>query len=194
MNRQALDLPFIAFSFAIHPCLWKMRKRHAREQGFPLAARLDDRDRELARVRDREFSDDVGIEAMFSYTAVKDLTIFAGIAYEDTDKAPNKVKIFNLWASYAVNANVTLGGEFITQDDGGTGWLGFLGYKFDDKFSTAFRISTDKRDAGGNDQKYTIAPTYTVSPNLSFRAEYSLGRGDNYGDYSFFGVQAVLKF
>ena len=143
---------------------------------------------------DREFSDDIGIEAMFSYTAIKDLTVFAGIAYENTDKAPNKVKIFNLWASYALNAKVTLGGEFITQDNGGTGWLGFLGYKFNDKVSTAFRISTDHRDAGGSDQKYTIAPTYTVSQNLSFRAEYSLGRGHNYGDYSFFGVQAVLKF
>lgn len=143
---------------------------------------------------DREFSDDIGIEAMFSYTAIKDVTIFAGLAYEDTDKSPTKVKIFNLWASYALNANVTLGGEFITQDDGGTGWLGFLGYKFDDKLSTAFRISTDKRDAGGNDQKYTVAPTYTVSPNLSLRAELSIGRGDNYGDYTFVGVQAVLKF
>lgn len=143
---------------------------------------------------DREFSDDIGFEAMFSYTAIKDVTIFAGLAYEDTHKAPNKVTIFNLWASYAVSSEVTLGGEFITQDKGGTGFLAFASYKFSNEFTTAFRVSTDKRKAGGNDAKYTIAPTYTVSPNLSFRAEYSLGRGDNYGDYNFFGVQAVLKF
>jgi len=143
---------------------------------------------------DREFSDDLGLEAIFTYTGMKDVTVFAGIASENTDKSTNEVFIFNLWASYAITPKVTIAGEFITQDDGGDGWLAFLSYKFDSKFSTAFRISTDRRDAGGSDQKYTVAPTFTVSPNLSFRGEFSLGRGDNYGDYKFFGVQAVLKF
>ena len=143
---------------------------------------------------DRDFSDDLGLEATFVYTGLKDVTVFAGIASENTEKAPHDVFVFNLWASYAVTPKVTIAGEFITQKDGGEGWLAFLSYKFDDKFTTAFRVSTDHRDAGGNDQKFTVAPTYTVSPNLSFRAEYSIGRGDNYGDYSFIGVQAVLKF
>jgi hypothetical protein len=143
---------------------------------------------------DREFDDDIGVEATFSYTGVKGLTVFAGIAHEDTHRAADKLFIFNLWASYAINDKVTVAGEFITQDDGGDGWLAFLSYKFNDKFTTAFRISTDHRDAGGSDQKYTVAPTITLTPNVSLRGEFSVGRGDNFGDYNFYGVQAVFKF
>jgi hypothetical protein len=147
---------------------------------------------------DREFDDDIGVEATFSYTGVKGLTVFVGIAHEDTHRRPGVIGddlfIFNLWASYAINDKVTVAGEFITQDDGGDGWLGFLSYKFNDQFTTAFRISTDHRDAGGSDQKYTVAPTFNVSKNVAIRGEFSLGRGDNFGDYNFYGVQAVFKF
>ena len=143
---------------------------------------------------DREFSDDVGIEAIVSYTGIDKLTIFAGIASEDTHRAANKLFIFDLWASYAVSDKVTLGAEFDTQDDVGKGWLGFLGYKFTDQFSTAFRVSGFKADGGGNDTKWTVAPTITLSKNLSVRAEFSLAEGDVYGDYKFFGIQGVLKW
>lgn len=143
---------------------------------------------------DREFSDDVGIEAMISYTGIDKLTIFAGIASEDTHRAPNKLLIFDLWASYAVSDKVTIAGEFDIQDDVGKGWLAFLSYKTSDQFSTAFRVSGFKADAGGNDTKWTIAPTWTISSNVSIRAEFSLAEGDTWGDYKFYGVQGVFKF
>ena len=143
---------------------------------------------------DREFSDDIGFEAVFSYTAVKNLTIFTGIAMEDTHRAANKLFIFDLWASYAVSDKVTIAGEFDVQDDVGKGWLAFLSYKFDDKFSTAFRVSGFKADGGGDDTKFTIAPTYSFNANASIRAEVSVADGDTWGKYTFLGVQAVLKF
>jgi hypothetical protein len=74
-----------------------------------------------------------------------------------------------------------------------TGWLAFMSYKFSDTFSTAFRISGVDWDAGGNDTKYTIAPTYTINSNLSLRAEFSVGDGDT-ADYTFVGGQVVFKF
>lgn len=143
---------------------------------------------------DREYGDDIGIEAIMTYTGIDKLTLFAGIASEDTHNAANKLFIFDLWAAYAVSDALTLGAEFDLQDDVGQGWLGFVGYKFTNKFSTAFRVSGFKADAGGNDTKWTVAPTFALTSNASLRAEFSLGEGDTYGDYKFFGIQAVLKW
>ena len=141
---------------------------------------------------DREYSDDIGIEAIATYTGIDKLTVFVGIASEDTDGAADSLFIFDVWASYNVTDKLTIAGEFDTQSDTMTGWLAFANYKFSDNFSTAFRISGVDWDGGGNDTKYTIAPTYTVNSNLSFRAEYSIGTGDN--EYDYVGGQIVFKF
>lgn len=142
---------------------------------------------------DREYSDDMGFEAMFSYTGVKNLTVFAGVAYEETDGAADDLFIFDLWASYAVTDKLTLSAEYDTQNDYMSGWLGQVGYKFNDKFSTIFRVSGVEWDAGGDDLKYTVAPTYTINSNFALRAEFSIGEGDS-GDYTFVGGQIVFKF
>ena len=141
---------------------------------------------------DREYDDDIGIEAIATYTGIDKLTVFVGIASEDTEGAADSLFIFDLWASYAISDKLTIAGEFDTQSDTMSAWLAFLNYKFTDKFSTAFRISGVDWDGGDNNTKYTIAPTYTVNPNLSFRAEYSLGTGDS--EYSYIGGQIVFKF
>ena len=147
---------------------------------------------------DREFSDDVGIEAMVSFTGIKNLTVFAGIATEDTDGATSDLFIFDLWASYALTDKITIAGEIDTMKDTGDGWLAFASYKFSDKFSTAFRVSGVKLDPTGTlpgrkDQKYTIAPSFTINSNLALRGEISLNQGDS-GDSEFYGVQAILKW
>lgn len=144
---------------------------------------------------DREYDDDIGFEAIATYTGIEKLTVFAGIASEDTAGAADSLFIFDLWAQYALTDKVTIAAEFDTQKDTMDGWLAFLSYKFNDNFSTAFRISGNHWDAGGSDTKYTIAPTYTVNSNLSFRAEFSAGDGDGpAGDYTFVGGQVVFKF
>ena len=143
---------------------------------------------------DREYDEDIGLEAIATYTGIDKLTVFVGIASEDTDGAADSLFIFDLWAQYAVSDKLTIAAEFDTQSDTLSGWLAFANYKFTDKFSTAFRISGVSWDGGGDDTKYTIAPTYTVNSNLSFRAEYSMGEGDGLGDYSYIGGQIVFKF
>jgi hypothetical protein len=142
---------------------------------------------------DREYDDDIGFEAIATYTGIEKLTIFAGIASEDTEGAADSLFIFDLWASYAVSDKLTIAAEFDTQTDYMNGWLAFLSYKFTDKFSTAFRISGVEWDGGGSDTKYTIAPTYTVNNNLFFRAEFSVGDGDT-ADYNYVGAQIGFKF
>jgi len=143
---------------------------------------------------DREYDEDIGIEAIATYTGIDKLTVFVGIASEDTDGAADSLFIFDIWAQYAVSDKLTIAAEFDTQSDTLSAWLGFLSYKFSDNFSTAFRISGVSWDAGGDDTKYTIAPTYTVNSNLSFRAEFSAGEGDGLGDYTYLGGQVVFKF
>jgi len=133
---------------------------------------------------DREYDDDIGIEAIATYTGIDKLTVFVGIASEDTEGADDSLFIFDIWASYALSDKVTIAGEFDTQSDTMSAWLAFLNYKFSDNFSTAFRLS---------DTKYTFAPTYTVNSNLSFRAEYSFGDSD-VADYNYIGGQIVFKF
>src|SRR6266542_5128537 len=110
---------------------------------------------------------------MVSYTGIDKLTVFAAIASENTYKSDTDLFIFDLWASYALTDKVTLAAEYDVQNDYMKGWLAFVGYKFNDKFSTIFRVSGVEWDAAGagSDTKYTVAPTWTVNPNLSFRAE-----------------------
>jgi len=145
---------------------------------------------------DREYSDDIGVEAMVSYTGIDKLTVFAGIASENTYKSDTDLFIFDLWASYALTDKITLAAEYDTQNDYMDGWLAFVGYKFNDKFSTIFRVSGVKWKAAGagSDTKYTVAPTYTINANLSLRAEFSVGQRDVGGDYDFIGAQIVFKF
>jgi hypothetical protein len=138
---------------------------------------------------DREYDDDIGLEAMFSYTGVKNLTVFAGIAMEDTHGAADDLFIFDLWLSYAVTDKLTLAAEYDTQQDVMDGWLAQVGYKFSDKFSAIFRVSGVEWDAGGSETKFTVAPTYTINNNFALRAEFSEGDG-----YSFIGGQVIFKF
>lgn len=145
---------------------------------------------------DREYSDDIGVEAAVTYTGIDKLTVFAGIASENTYQAPKDLFIFDLWASYAVTDKLSLGAEYDTESGGpaeADAWLGFASYKITDKFSTAVRISGVSWDAGGDDMRYTIAPTYTIDANFSVRAELTLNRGDS-GDSTFVGGQVLFKF
>lgn len=144
---------------------------------------------------DREFGDDIGYEAIATFTGIEKLTIFAGIASENTYKAANNLFVFDLWASYAVTDKLSLAAEVDIQDDVMNAWLVSAGYKFNDKFSTAFRISRVNWDmGGGNETKYTIAPTYTIDSNFSLRAEVSAGDVSTGQDYTFVGGQVVFKF
>lgn len=150
---------------------------------------------------DREFDDDVGVEAIVSYTGIEKLTIFAGIATENTEGAADDLFIFDLWASYAVTDKLTLAAEYDVQEDVMQGWLLFAGYKFTDKFSTIFRVSgvewednpSTVVDESGDDAKFTVAPTLAINSNFSLRGEVSVGEGDS-GDYTFLGAQVVFKF
>lgn len=145
---------------------------------------------------DREFGDDIGWEAIATYTGIEKLTIFAGMAYENDEQTGMDVRVYDIWASYALTDKLTIAGEWDKMDNVGDAWLAFLSYKFHNMFSTAFRVSGADFDAGGEETKYTVAPTFTINSNFSVRAEYThavrdAALGD---DHDFVGVQVLFKF
>ncbi len=169
---------------------------------------------------DGELKNNAGFEAFYAYKGVKDLTLWAGLAYESEDGPTNPgedILGLDFWASYQVNKETVVAAEYAYKDGGdfntGYNWLALVGYTFTDKISGIARISGESWDTAyegeeGNYEsasstgisttkytKFTLCPTYTVNANLSVRAEYS------YIDYAksslkanFFGVQAIFKF
>jgi hypothetical protein len=152
---------------------------------------------------DGEVGDNKGYEAYVSYTGVKNLTLWAGVAYQTEGAArmttAQEVFTWDVWASYQISKQVLVAAEYVSKDSyttDGKNWLLFLNYAVDDKFSTTFRVSGEDIDNGPSFLKYTVAPAYKLTENLTVRAEISLY---DYKDYSmsrdtFIGVQGVFKF
>lgn len=154
---------------------------------------------------DAEVKKNIGLEAFYSYKGVKDLTIWTGIAYEGEEGPTNPthdIFVWDLWASYNLTKEAAVAAEYAVKDGGkggrGYNWLGLFSYAFTDKISGIARISGQDTDLGeplSEFTRYTLCPTYTLTANLSVRAEYS------YTDYKagdleghFFGVQGIFKF
>lgn len=154
---------------------------------------------------DGELKHNAGFESFYKYTGTKDLTLWAGLAYDSKGNLqPHSVLTLDFWAEYKVNANTTTALEYSNYNGGpgakSSSWLAYLGYNFTEKTSCAFRISGTSLDSGvpasvGSDyMQYTVCPTYKISDHFSVRAEYSYYDYDIGGSKSFFGVQALFKF
>lgn len=155
---------------------------------------------------DSELKDNVGFEAYYSYKGIKGLTVFAGLGYESENDATgaDDVLALDFWASYNLTDATYIAGEFANKDGGNMGegynWLALVGHSFSDKFSGIVRVSGEKVEAADSESsdleytKYTIAPTWTITPNLKVIAEYSYtdykgGMEENYA-----GVRGFFTF
>ncbi|MCX6955786.1 MAG: outer membrane beta-barrel protein [Verrucomicrobia bacterium] len=155
---------------------------------------------------DGELVHNAGFEAFVKYTAVTDLTLWAGLAYDTKGSFATQtesVTVLDLWAEYKLTKELTGALEFCAKDGGdfakGSTWLAYLNYAFDAKFSTVFRVggeSLSGKTAGNNFTQYTVGPSYKVSDNLTVRAEYSYYdySGTAAKDKNLLGLQAVFKF
>jgi hypothetical protein len=121
---------------------------------------------------DGEFSDDIGYETYISITSIEDLTLFAGLGYEDLDGG-DPVLTANFWASYNVSDKLTLAGEYATlEDSSDSSWLALASYKVSDELSVAGRVTYfNGIRAGADTRGYGVASTYTFTPNFSLKAE-----------------------
>ncbi len=155
---------------------------------------------------DGELKHNAGFEGYFTYKAVENLTLWAGIAYDtkgsrDIASQAHAVTTLDFWAQYQVDKAVTVAAEYAHKDGGpgakGYNWLTLMTYAFTDKLSTAFRISGEKlSDGGPSFTKFTIAPGVAITDKLTVRAEYSYYTYKNAATdkANYFGVQAFFKF
>lgn len=149
---------------------------------------------------DGELKKNAGFEGYLTYKGVKDLTLWAGVAYDTKGNHMLHSKVTgDLWASYVMGAS-TFAGEIAYSDAGfgakGYNWLALYSYAFTDKVSTAFRLSGEEVKDGAGYVKYTISPSYKVTDHLAVRAEVSY---QDYSDYVydsalFFGIQSYFTF
>ncbi len=151
---------------------------------------------------DGELKSNAGFEAYVKYTAVADLTLWAGLAYDTKGGfQTHNVTTIDLWAEYAVTKELTLAAEYCNKDGGdfskGYTWLVYGKYAFTPQVSAVFRVggeTLEGKTVGSDFTQYTFGPAYKVSDNLTLRAEYSYYDYDNGGSKSLFGLQAVFKF
>jgi hypothetical protein len=160
---------------------------------------------------DSELKENLGIEAYAKYTAVPNLTLWGGVAYDTKENQTNPaaptahgVTVWDFWGEYKIG-NSTFAGEYCVKDGGvgvrGDSWLAFWNQAFTPTFNTVFRVGAQKlsgstiRATGADDYvQYTVGPSWKVSDNLIVRGEWSYYDMDNGGSKTFFGLQGVFKF
>ena len=162
---------------------------------------------------DGELSHNAGFEGYAKYSGAKDLTLWAGFAYDTANNqllsslhAPSpKVLTLDFWAEYKATKDATLAAEFCNKDGGdfskGHTWLTYLNYACDAKTSLVLRISGENLEGktktiGKNFVQYTVGPSLKLSENLTVRAElsyYTYSSASNL-DKTLYGLQGVFKF
>jgi Putative beta-barrel porin-2, OmpL-like. bbp2 len=152
---------------------------------------------------DADWSNGLGYEAYVVYKGISKLTLWGGVAYDDTDGIAD-YSSYDLWASYDITDKLTVAGEVIYSDNtlsganSAWGGLALVKYAFTDCFSLVGRFGIDEVESTNgaviapDNYKYTISPTYAFNEHFLVRGEVSYT--DSTSDFLFTGVQALLKF
>ena len=151
---------------------------------------------------DGELKHNAGFEAYFTYKGVENLTLWGGLAFDTKGSfETHSITTLDFWGQYALSKATSLSAEFVTKDGGignkGYNWLVGATQAIDDKMSIAGRISGEKMSDGGPGfTKFTIAPSYAVTSQLTVRAELSYYEYKKFSKSkaTFVGVQAYVKF
>ncbi|HLP07443.1 MAG TPA: outer membrane beta-barrel protein [Opitutaceae bacterium] len=163
---------------------------------------------------DGDLNNGVGLEAYFTYKAIKDFTLFAGLGYDTGDSVADKRFVGDLWVQYvygqftfagevcygSTDYSSTIEGEstIASHTEDGYFILGLVKYQANDKWAATFRLSAGQGEAGDDFVRGTFAPTYSVTKNLDLVAEYSyteLDEDAGNADYAhYLGLQARFKF
>jgi hypothetical protein len=144
---------------------------------------------------DGDFSDELGYEAYVLYTGIENLTLFAGIGYEDTDGAANELTTYNVWASYAFTEKFSVAVEYAsTEDVVDTSYLVQATYIVSDAVSVSGRV-TEQETPGADAFGYGVASTYTITENFAIKGEITKTDFDSGTDDVFtYAIQGLFKF
>ncbi|MGC4072246.1 MAG: outer membrane beta-barrel protein [Nibricoccus sp.] len=146
-----------------------------------------------------------GFEAYAKFTSGK-FTTFLGAAYDKDDWADLATYSGNLWIQYVDGANTfAVEGSYANLEPkiGDTTasyfWQLFARHAFSDKFALSGRVAGGVAESKPTDDEYlklTVAPAWTITPNLEIVGEisYTTFDGTGYDDGLFGGLQARFKF
>lgn len=147
--------------------------------------------------------EDGAFEGNVRFTGIEDFTLFVGGA---TEKYTGYDQMLgNIWASYVLGDLILAAEANILSDWGadgndGFGWLLMANYGITDQLGLTLRTSalTVENAAGADitdDQKFTIAPSYALTDNLSFVFEYNrLMDNVNDIDYDTVAFETIVTF
>jgi Putative beta-barrel porin-2, OmpL-like. bbp2 len=145
---------------------------------------------------DGEFSDDIGYEAYFMLTSIKDLTIFFGAGYEDVDGG-DQTTTLDLWTNYKISDSFSIAGEIATvQDTTDFSWLVQGTYVASEAVSVSARVTGfDGTNGNADSIGYGVSSTYTISKNFSVKAELNLSDTNSGGDdTTSYALQGLFRF
>lgn len=147
---------------------------------------------------DGDFSDDIGYEAYVMFTSIENLTVFAGVGYEDVDDGNvGAIMTADAWASYAFTEKFSLAAEVAMLDEAATfSWLVQGTYALTEKLSVSGRATGKDGDNGAADGLgYGVASTYTLADNFSVKGEITTTDfNGGTGDVLTYAVQALFRF
>ena len=90
---------------------------------------------------DGNFSDELGYEAYVLYSGIENVTLFAGVGYEDVDNA-DSVLTTDFWASYKASEKLSFAAEFATLEDATeASWLLQSTYAVSEELSVSGRVT-----------------------------------------------------
>ena len=151
---------------------------------------------------DGELLHNAGFEGYFTYKGVKDLTLWAGAAYDTKGNFEvHNVLTLDAWAQYQIDKATQVAVEFCNKDGGdfakGYTWLGYLSYAISDKCTLVGRVGGEKlqgKTVGPGTTQYTFSPGYALTDHLTVRAEYTYYKYTGGSSKSVIGLQGVFKF
>jgi hypothetical protein len=143
---------------------------------------------------DGNFSDELGYEAYVLYSGIENVTLFAGVGYEDVDNA-DSVLTTDFWASYKASEKLSFAAEFATLEDATeASWLLQSTYAVSEELSVSGRVTAINGkafDAVG----YGIASTYTFTSNFSLKGEVTYTDADaGNPDTTQYALQGLFRF
>ena len=148
------------------------------------------------RVADED-AEDLGFEAQVQFTGIEGLRLAIGTAQDDQTALTGVDKYWNFFVEYNGIEKLILAAElnrYEMREEDADSWMLMANYAATDKFGVTLRYSEVDEDFGSYEaDKFTVAPSYSITDNLMGRLEYSFGE-ENMVDVDYFGVQAVWTF
>ena len=149
---------------------------------------------------DGELKGNQGFEAFVSFKGIKALVVTVGAGHEGAGALTPQASLYDIWATYQLTPSTLLAADW-SQKDGGAGdrghnWIALVRHDLSARVSAAFRVSADKLKGGAGLTRYTVTPSFQVTPALTLRTEYSRTNYRNHpvGNDTAVAVQAFLKF